>query len=106
MRAPLYHRPDSFRLPGTLPRLWVGLYVTQADIDRGYNATKPGVHLFTGMWYGDDPTDKRSFGKMVPLANGSGAVRIGTVSRRSPASILRRLNHEGRPLKRRRKDEL
>lgn len=105
MSAPLYHRPDSFRLPGTLPRLWVGLRVTQADIDRGYFAGKPGLYLFSGMWYGDDPTDKRSFGKMVPLACGSGAVRVGTVSRRSPPSILRRLDHEGRPLRPRRKDE-
>lgn len=43
----------------------VVLYVTKADIEEGMNALKPGLYAFHGMWYGKDPLDHRSYGKIT-----------------------------------------
>lgn len=31
---------------------------------QGINCDKPGLYLFYGMWYGDNPLDSNSFGKI------------------------------------------
>lgn len=90
--ATLYRRPGDRH-----GRLWVGLMVTQGALNSGsVDALTPGLKLFTGMWYGDDPTDPNSFGKMV---ENRGAVPVGTVSRRSSHATLKRLGHQGRRLR-------
>lgn len=41
------------------------LRVTSAMIRRGtVDAPRPGLYGFHGMWYGDDPMDVRSYGKI------------------------------------------
>lgn len=56
-------------LPGYL-RFWIILDVTKEQIERGTNAEKPGLYAFSGMWYGDDPLNIGSFGKILPLNGG------------------------------------
>lgn len=90
--ATLYQRPQDG------DRLWVGIVVTQADIDRGrVDARRPGLMLFTGMWYGRDPLTPASYGKMLPP---NGFKPVGRVSRRSGQSTLRRLGFSGAKLNR------
>lgn len=76
--------------PGPRDRLWVELPVTQADIDRGVMAAKPGLMLFTGMWYGDDPLDIHSYGKMIPTQH---AKAVGRIGRKPAISLLRKLGY-------------
>ena len=48
-------------------RAWVVIAVTQKEIDDdkdGINTDAPGLHCFGGMWYGDDPAKRSSFGKI------------------------------------------
>lgn len=45
----------------------VALNVTSDMLESGVNAEKTGIHLFYGMWYGDDPLDYKSFGKIESL---------------------------------------
>lgn len=70
----------------------VALKVTQRDIDRGLNASKPGVYLFRGMWYGRDPTNIKSFGKIEGRLNHEVGVRqVGRVSACMAPAALNRL---------------
>lgn len=49
-------------------RHWVCLKVTQDMIDTtDINAPYPGLYGFGGMWYGDNPQDNNSFGKILPV---------------------------------------
>lgn len=51
-------------------RHWVCLKVTQDEIDNtGINACYPGLYAFGGMWYGDNPQDRNSFGKILPVSH-------------------------------------
>lgn len=43
----------------------VVLEVSKKDIDNGLNVLKPGLYAFHGMWYGKDPLDHRSYGKIA-----------------------------------------
>lgn len=46
-------------------RHWVVLRVSKRDVDSAnVNVTASGLHLFGGMWYGDDKTDTDSYGKV------------------------------------------
>jgi hypothetical protein len=55
--------------PGLRPRHWVVLNVTQEEVDKtGINTDRAGLHGFGGMWYGDEPMDNHSYGKIVTLA--------------------------------------
>jgi len=46
-------------------RYWIVLEVTQEMIDTtGINTDKPGLYAFGGMWYGEDPMDVKSYGKI------------------------------------------
>lgn len=56
---------DLVRVRGS-HRLWVALRVDRRDIRRGLFTRRTGLHLFGGFWYGETPTDKASYGKMVP----------------------------------------
>lgn len=98
MSAILYRRFADIRRPGAgNGRLWVRLSLTQAQIDHPSSLLDtPGDYLFTGMWYGDDPLDPDSYGKVVPV---TGAIPVGRVSRRSGQATLRRLGYAGRSLK-------
>lgn len=94
MSATLYRRFADVHRPGDrFGRLWVRLTLSQAQVDQPSSLlSRPGDYLFTGMWYGDDPLDPDSYGKVVPLG---GAVPVGRVSRRSGFATLRRLGHPG-----------
>jgi hypothetical protein len=49
-------------------RLWVVLSISQQEIEsQGLNADKEGFYGFGGMWYGDDPYDFMSYGKIIKL---------------------------------------
>jgi hypothetical protein len=49
-------------------RSWVILYISQYEIEsQGLNADKEGYYGFGGMWYGDDPNNNRSYGKIIEL---------------------------------------
>lgn len=50
-------------------RAWVVLQVSQQALDYGINSDEVGLHAFGGMWYGDDPTDRASFGKILPISD-------------------------------------
>lgn len=56
VRIPGYHRP------------WVALPVTRAQVRRGLNTHRSGMHLFGGPWYGKNLMDNTSYGKIIPLA--------------------------------------
>lgn len=53
-------------LDNTTARDWVVLSVTQKHLQREgcMNAEKSGLYAFGGMWYGDDPLDVNSYGKI------------------------------------------
>lgn len=44
--------------------LCVALIVTKKDIKNGINASNPGLYLFRGYWYGKDPLNHASYGKI------------------------------------------
>ena len=97
MSALLYRRFADRRPFNRSTRLWIRLTLTQAQVERPTSLLRlPGDYLFTGMWYGDDPLNPDSYGKVVPVA---GALPVGRVSRRSGHATLRRLGYEGHPLK-------
>ena len=51
-------------------RLKVSLEITQDVIDNSLiEVEKPGVYLFYGLWYGKDPFDYRSYGKIDHFRN-------------------------------------
>ena len=41
------------------------LRVTEKRIRMGKNARKPGLCLYFGYWYGNNPKDSESFGKII-----------------------------------------
>jgi len=45
----------------------IALPVTRRMIDAGLNVEKPGLYLFYGMWYGDNPLSTKSFGKVEAI---------------------------------------
>jgi hypothetical protein len=45
----------------------------------GVNASKPGVYGFGGMWYGDDATNRKCFGKIYDAVNFGEWECIGTI---------------------------
>lgn len=51
------------KIPGQRRRAVV-LPVSKRDVLRGINADKPGLYMFSGMWYGKDPHNDYSFGKI------------------------------------------
>ena len=49
-------------------RNWILLNVSKQEIEDAIIDTKnTGLHAFGGMWYGDDFTDKHSFGKILNI---------------------------------------
>ena len=53
-------------------RLWVVLEVTKKEIEEGaVDAEAAGLYGFGGMWYGEDPLDKASYGKIKYLSTGT-----------------------------------
>ncbi|MBI6883159.1 hypothetical protein [Pseudomonas putida] len=51
-------------LPG-YQRKGIALRVTAKDIKTtGVQVRRPGVYIFSGYWYGEDPKDFRSYGKI------------------------------------------
>lgn len=44
--------------------LCVALKVTAEDIRLGTNVRLPGLYLFRGYWYGTDPLNHHSYGKI------------------------------------------
>lgn len=63
------------KVPGQR-RHHVAFRVTKTDIARGMNARHPGMYLMTGMWYGHNPNEFSSFGKInKPLGRVIGHVR-------------------------------
>lgn len=56
---------DVVTVPG-YTRHWVALYVTQTMIDNEEcDASREGLHLCGGMWYGNEPFSIKSYGKMI-----------------------------------------
>lgn len=53
---------DIVRVNG---RRGVALRVSPRDIRDGVNANLPGLHVFAGFWYGRDPLDHKSYGKIL-----------------------------------------
>lgn len=51
--------------------LGVALYVSLLKIRSGINVCKPGVYVFRGYWYGNNPKHAASYGKIEG--------RVGTV---------------------------
>lgn len=63
------------KVPG-MRRRHVVFHITKADIARGINAKHPGLFLMTGMWYGHNPNELTSFGKIgKPVGRVVGHVR-------------------------------
>jgi hypothetical protein len=52
-------------------RHWIALLITQEEIDNDKDCLidEPGLYLFGGMWYGNDVTNRMSFGKYIMLPN-------------------------------------
>lgn len=50
-----------YKLPNG--RLVVPFFISQRDIDNGFNGIKPGVYLLRGAWYGKDLGNRASYGK-------------------------------------------
>lgn len=50
--------------PGPRRVLCTALLVTENDIRHGINAGRPGLYLFRGYWYGYNPLDISSYGKI------------------------------------------
>ncbi len=50
-------------------RHWVALPVTQEQLDAEFplNAEKPGLHVFSGFWYGTNARNPKSYGKIREL---------------------------------------
>ena len=67
-------------------RLWVTLLVNHNDIRNGMNVKQPGIYLFGGMWYGRDPNNKASFGKIISARG----VVVGNVRKTRKLSGLTR----------------
>jgi len=66
---------------GMQVRVWVALYVTPEMIHGSIFASRPGIHLFKGYWYGKDPLNPRSYGKI----NSPHGVKIGKIRHHSQA---------------------
>lgn len=68
-------------------RKGVVLNVTQSDFCEGLSAIGPGLHVFAGYWYGKNPLNHRSYGKILTCAgigrNGESATVIGRVTAQS-----------------------
>jgi hypothetical protein len=45
-------------------KICVALHVDRRAIQRGINVNRPGLYLFRGYWYGDDPFDFNCYGKI------------------------------------------
>lgn len=43
----------------------VALTVTPADLKKGINAPRAGIYPFAGYWYGKDPMNHKSYGKIL-----------------------------------------
>lgn len=46
--------------------IYVLLYVNESDL-LNVDVANKGLYAFKGMWYGDDPTDYKSYGKVTKL---------------------------------------
>lgn len=44
------------------------LYVSKKDIEKGINASLPGLYGFRGFWYSGNGTRKNSYGKIYNLS--------------------------------------
>jgi hypothetical protein len=55
---------DIVRILDKNRRLCVLINVTKADLRKGLNAHKTGLHLFRGYWYGINPLSHKSYGKI------------------------------------------
>jgi hypothetical protein len=52
-------------------RFWVVLEVSKEEIENNIvDADEPGLYGFGGMWYGENPLDKASYGKIKYLSTG------------------------------------
>lgn len=51
------------KIPGKRRRAVV-LHVSTRKMLTGVNVSKPGLYMFSGMWYGKDPHNDYSFGKI------------------------------------------
>jgi hypothetical protein len=51
-------------------RNWVILFISKEIINNtSINALEEGYYAFGGMWYGDDPKNYKSYGKIITLDN-------------------------------------
>lgn len=68
-------------------RKGVALYVDQKEFNKGLNASRPGLHVFAGYWYGTNPLSLRSYGKVLTQdgigKSGESATVIGKVTAQS-----------------------
>ena len=68
-------------------RKGVALRVDRAEFNKGLNASGPGLHVFAGYWYGTDPLNIRSYGKILTHdgigKRGESAAVIGKVTAQS-----------------------
>lgn len=65
--------------------LCVALNVTKKDIMKMTNVTRPGIYLFRGYWYGKNPLDINSYGKI----EGKHGKVIGKIKSHKQACILK-----------------
>lgn len=78
-------------------RLWIGLEVTGRQVRAGMNTRRPGLKLFTGLWYGHDPLDHRGYGKIIdPSETSRAVIPVGRVGRFSSTRLKARLGYGGR----------
>ncbi len=71
-------------------RRWVVLKVTRWDVENtNIKADEPGFYAFGGMWYGDNPLSKSSYGRILSL-KGKDKIALGTVNE-LPLETLKKL---------------
>jgi len=72
-------------------RYWIALMVNPEDFEKGIDSIdveSTGLYAFGGMWYGNDPNSKSSFGKVIPI-EGEFEI-VGHISKSSD-EIMKRL---------------
>lgn len=82
-----FKQGDIIRLKDDI-RCWVVLQVTSEDIAKGIFADKPGLYGFGGMWYGNHPARKHSYGKIILLPRNKGNLFIVGTIYKSPYKQL------------------
>lgn len=80
---------DIIATPERLGHCWK--IVLYAKKSMKLNCDKPGLYAFYGMWYGDNPLDVKSFGKIEYI--GSDYIYIGNVKNIPKTEIKDRLSY-------------